>query len=338
VTDQPTLRDGDLVLRPWTLDDSEATRLLHDEEIARWFGFPVVIPPEQEHRAWIEETGREWADGRSKATFLLEWRGEPAGSVDVRRREAGVGVLSWAVYAPYRGRGLAARAVRLLIDWAFDELGLERVEAHVNPHNRASIRTALRAGLRREGLLRGNAVLAGARQDTVLLGRRRDDPRPDTRDGFTAMLDSTLPTKRAIAQGLLRSPAGDVLLCELTYKREWDLPGGVVDRHESPAACVVRELREELDLAVSVRSLLAVNWLPALHGWTDAVDFVFDLGTADPDAVDLSRVERREIAGVHWTGPAQWSTRVAPYNQRLLTALAGHRQGTLYLEDGNPMG
>jgi len=337
VTDQPTLRDGDLVLRPWTLADSEPTRLLHDAEIARWFDFPSTAPTSDEHRAWIERTAREWADAHSKVTYLVEWRGQKAGSVDIRQQEPAVGVLSWAVYAPFRGRGIASRSVRLLVAWAFEELGLDRVEAHVNPENHASVRTALRAGLRREGLLRGNAVLGGVRQDTLVLGRRRDDPPPDSRDGFTAMLNSMLPTKRAIAQGVLRSPLGQVLLCELVYKPEWDLPGGVVDLHESPAACIVREVREELDLDVSVRSLLAVNWLPPLHGWADATVFVFDLGTVGDDVVARASLQLREIAAVHWTGPDDWARKVAPYNRRLLTLLTDHREGTLYLEDSRPV-
>jgi len=333
VTDQPTLREGELVLRPWTLDDSAVTRPLHDREIARWFDFPDVEPSAAEHRDWIERTRAEWT-ARTKVTYLVEWRGRAAGTVDVRMQGPGVGVLSWAVYAPFRGQGLASRAVRLLVEWAFDALDLERVEAHVNPENRASVRTALRAGLRREGHLRGNATLGGVRQDTVVLGRRRDDAQPDTQEGFTAMLDSTLPTKRAIAQGLLRSGSGHVLLCELVYKREWDLPGGVVDRHESPAACVVREVREELGLVVSAGPLLAVNWLPALHGWADATVFVFDLGTVDPAVIERAHLQQREIRDVHWTGPSDWPGHVAPYNERLLTAL--HRQdgGTLYLENG----
>ncbi|GAA2477669.1 NUDIX hydrolase [Terrabacter carboxydivorans] len=341
MTDQPTLRDGDLVLRPWTLDDSDATRALHDREIAHWFDFPAVAPSAQEHRAWIEDTRTEWS-ARTKVTFLVQWRGEPAGTVDVRVQDPGVGVLSWAVYAPYRGRGLAWRAVRLLVEWAFDALGLERVEAHVNPDNRPSVRTALRAGLRREGRLRGNASLGGVRQDTLVLGRRRDDAHPDTREGFTAMLDSTLPTKRAIAQGVLRAGsagASQVLLCELVYKREWDLPGGVVDPHESPAACVVREVREELDLVVTAGPLLAVNWLPALHGWGDATVFVFDLGTVDARLIERAHLQQREIRGVHWTGPDDWAGRVAPYNERLLRALESRRGdgATIYLEDGTPV-
>ena len=174
--------------------------------------------------------------------------------------------------------------------------------------------------------------------------RQADDPPPGTRESFTALLDSSLPTKRAIAQGVLRAGPADgapdeasrVLLCELVYKREWDLPGGVVDRGESPAECVVREVREELALDVTVRSLLAVNWLPPFLGWGDATVFVFDLGVVDPRFTDAARLEAREIQAVHWATPHEWPARVAPYNARLLDALlrCSGDAGTLYLEDG----
>ncbi|MDV3221209.1 NUDIX hydrolase [Intrasporangium sp.] len=338
-SDQPVLRDGELLLRPWTTDDVEPSLLLHDAEIARWFDVPATIPTREGHAAWVRGTHAEWADSRSKATFLVEWEGTVAGSVDVRQVAEGVGALSWVVYAPYRSRGIASRAVRLLIDFAFTELGMTRVEAHVNPLNRSSLRVALRAGLRREGLLRANTRLRGEPHDTVVLGRLRSDPTPDTREGFTAMLDSALPVKRAIAQGVLRNERGDVLLCELAYKREWDLPGGVVDPGESPAYCLVREVEEELRITVRPSSLLAVDWLPPWLGWRDAVLLVFDLGTSPSDLADRVVLEHREIRAVHWADEACWSQRVAPYTVRLLRSI-GRRDprvtGALYLEDGNP--
>ena len=85
------------------------------------------------------------------------------------------------------------------------------------------------------------------------------------------ILNERLPRKRLIAQGVLRAPDGAVLLCELTYKKDWDLPGGVVDPGESPAHCVVREIDEELGVDVTVRGLVAVNWLPPYRGWDDAL-------------------------------------------------------------------
>ena len=337
--EQPALEDGDLRLRPWTVADVEATRLLHDEEIARWFDAPTGPPTSEHHSAWVAQTHAEWADGRAKATFLVEWRGEPAGSVDVRRRSDGVGVLSWVTYAPYRGRGVASRAVRILVQWAFTELRLRRVEAEVNPLNRASLRTAHRAGLRREGVLRGNTTLGGEVHDTVVLGRLVDDPAPGTREGFTAMLDSVLPTKRLIGQGLIRDGDGHILLCEPVYKRDWDLPGGVVDPGEPPRACVAREIREELALDVTVGRLLATNWLPPWLGWGDAVLFVYEVEPPSTSALSQVRLLEREILAVHWVAPSEVAGRVAPYNERMFASLAaaGSEAATLELTDGLPV-
>ncbi|NHI18949.1 NUDIX hydrolase [Phycicoccus endophyticus] len=153
-----------------------------------------------------------------------------------------------------------------------------------------------------------------------------------------AILNTRLPKKRNIAQGMLRNPAGEVLLCELTYKREWDLPGGVVDPGEPPATTVAREIDEELGLEVAVGGLVAVNWLPPWRGWDDAHLFLFDLGVFD-GTLDPQRFLRREIADAHWVDPATVVEHVAPYTARMLHAVAGWEPGeTLYLEDSRAAG
>jgi RimJ/RimL family protein N-acetyltransferase/ADP-ribose pyrophosphatase YjhB (NUDIX family) len=314
--------------------------MLHDDELSRWLVGTAVVPSGfADPATWVQPARSEGDGAPSDVRFLVEWAGEVAGSVALQLTDAGVGVLWWAVFEPFRRRGLGSRAVRLLIDHCFAELGLVRVEAHIPVLNRPSLRVALRAGLRREGLLRASSLVDGLPHDTVILGRLRDDPAPGTREGFTAMLDSALPVKRAIAQGVLRNERGDVLLCELAYKREWDLPGGVVDPNESPATCVVREVREELGLTVQPLRLLAVDWMPPWLGWRDAVLFVFDLGTSPSERMEQAVLEAHEIRAVHWADEATYLARVAPYTSRLLRALdvqAADGSGTLYLEDGHP--
>ena len=275
-------------------------------------------------------------DDDGTTAFAVVWEGEQVGRVELIDDGSGDADLLWVVVPEYRQVGIAERALRLVVEWAFAELAVHRVEARVPDADRAAVRAALRAGLRKEGVARGALAGRGARVDTMVLARLRTDAEPDSRDGFIALLDSSLPTKRAIAQGVLRDPAGRVLLCELTYKAEWDLPGGVVDPSESPAQCVVREVREELAIDVEVRGLLAVNWLPPWRGWTDATVFVFDLGVADDDLIGRTTLERREIRSLHFVGEEEWEERVAPYNQRLLAFLAAHGGPTAYLEDGLP--
>lgn len=63
------------------------------------------------------------------------------------------------------GRGLVTRASRVLIDWAFGERGMHRVEWHAASGNTASINVARRLGMTREGVLRETFPWRGVRQD-----------------------------------------------------------------------------------------------------------------------------------------------------------------------------
>lgn len=347
---QPTLRDGEVVLRPWRLADVDDARLQHDEQIAHWFGFSGVIPSREAHQQAVQQWHADYADGRRVVNFLVEHRGQVAGTVEVKAGGAGNGELSWAVFPEHRRRGVGVRAVRLLIDYCFTELRMHRVVAHVEPDNLASIRTAGRAGLRREGVARGLEECRGQRRDYVQLARLATDAEPDSRDGFLAVLDAGLPTKRVITQGLIRNQRGELLLCELTYKREWDLPGGVVDPLESPALALVREVAEELRVDVRPTRLAAVNWLPPYRAWQDAMLFVFELaldGVEPSELEDRALLQPREIRALHWCMPQEVERHAAPYVTRHLASIAdeesaaraeGRATRTLYLEDGREPG
>ena len=55
---------------------------------------------------------------------------------------------------------------------------------------------------------------------------------------------------------LVRDPDDRVLMCQLTYKQDWDLPGGVVEVEvESPQVAVSREVSEELGLDIKAGNL-----------------------------------------------------------------------------------
>ena len=155
------------------------------------------------------------------------------------------------------------------------------------------------------------------------------------RRNFIETLNARLPTKRVIAQGMLRNENDEILLCQLTYKKEWDLPGGVVDKFESPAACLRREIAEELGTDVRVGELVTSTWLPPYRGWDDAVLFLFDLGRVPADWVAGLTLQPREIVAVHWVAVEDLDNHVAPYAARLLRA-ALTPAPRAYLEDGLP--
>ena len=149
-------------------------------------------------------------------------------------------------------------------------------------------------------------------------------------------LNARLPKTRIISQALIVDAGGRPLVCELAYKRFWDLPGGVVDPHESPAHALLRELREELGVDARVRALRVTSWLPPWRGWDDAMLFVFEVEI--DRSVDEFVLQRREIAGVHPLESKDFEARLAPYTARVLRRALQARDNDevgVYLEDGS---
>ena len=255
VPEQPTLTDGVVTLRRWRADDVDEAVAGHDDVIAHWFGWPRNGVNAERMKTAIANWHIAYDDGRAEVAFAAEVDGTLVGSVDLRRRDQGVGEMSWILFKGHRGQGYATRAVRMLADYALTDegqggLGYWRVEAKVEPGNQDSLRVATRSGLRREGVRRVEPG-EGDRDETesyVVLARLRSDPPLSEPESFRSLLNSFLPRKRAIGQLLVRDTEGRVLLCQLTYKRDWDLPGGVVEVGESPRLAVGREIEEELAL------------------------------------------------------------------------------------------
>ena len=67
-----------------------------------------------------------------------------------------------------RGRGIAARALWLLVDWSFRELGLERIQGLAHPDNPRSARLLERLGFTREGLFRAFRPGEAGREDRIV--------------------------------------------------------------------------------------------------------------------------------------------------------------------------
>ncbi len=342
--EQPTLTDGVVTLRRWSLEDVEEAVAGHDELIVHWYDRPGIQVTHEAQRAAVQRMHEAYADDRREVAFAVEVDGKLVGSVDVRRRADGVGELSWVLFHGHRGQGYATRAVRMLADYALSEegqggLGYWRVEAKVEPANQASLRVATRSGLRREGVRRVERG-RGSREDTssyVVLARLVSDPPLTEPESFRALLNSFLPRKRAIGQLLVRDHQGRVLLCQLTYKRDWDLPGGVVEVGESPRLAVGREIEEELALEIEPGGLLLTDWLPPWGGWDDAVCLVFDGGEHDASILEKVVAQPREIRTAEFCSLEQVEERCADFTaRRVRAAISAAESGVPgYTESGS---
>lgn len=76
--------------------------------------------------------------------------------------------LGYWVRSDLTGRGLATAAAQLVANYAFDTLGLHRLEIIMSVENLASRAVAERLGARREGMLRGRLYLEGQAHDAYL--------------------------------------------------------------------------------------------------------------------------------------------------------------------------
>ncbi|NYG55478.1 NUDIX domain-containing protein [Nocardioides perillae] len=271
--------------------------------------------PEHDTGAQVEATVETVADGVAR----VAWR---AGAGAPGTTDAG---------APTHGD--AVEVVRRRVEDALTTHA--RVETLVAVDDEAGQRVATWSGLRREGVMRGVTV-AGEPVDRVVYARLATDRPAHEPDGFRELLNSFLPRKRAISQMLLRDHDGRVLLCQLTYKRDWDLPGGVVEVGESPQVAVAREVEEELGLQVEAGALLLTDWLPAWAGWDDALCLVFDGGVHDAAVVDDIVRQEREIRHAAFCSLDEVEERCADFTaRRIRSALASlDGGGTAYTESG----
>ena len=178
----PPLRDGDVALRPWRLDDAAAMRAAidGDEAITSWLDQIPQPYGEADARAYLEHVAASWADG-SMATFAVvdAGTGELLGSLGIRieEPEQGNAEVGYWVARGARGRGVASRALRLASRWALRDAGLERIQLRAATRNEPSQRVAEKAGFHREGIMRSARFnpRQGQRVDWVLYSLIRSD-------------------------------------------------------------------------------------------------------------------------------------------------------------------
>ena len=165
---------GGIVLREWHRADIPALlTAIDDPEIRRML--PHIPDPytTTDAEEYIAGTQVGLTAGTTLPT-VIEVDGALAGSIDLRLLDGFDGLtaeIGYWVAAAVRGRGVATAATRLLSDYGFDQLGLERIELNVALNNPTSGRVAEKAGFEREGVRRTWRIVAGVPTDFTLYAR-----------------------------------------------------------------------------------------------------------------------------------------------------------------------
>jgi RimJ/RimL family protein N-acetyltransferase len=174
----PILEGGRVRLRALSDQDIDALfTIFSNPEVMRYWSFTPLV--DRDAAAALLNSTLEGFERR----WLMKWgvalrdSDELIGTVtlinlDFTHCRAEIG---YALARAFWGKGYIQEALNLLIEYAFQQLELHRIEADVDPRNAASIRTLERLGFKREGFLRERWQVGGELQDALFYGLLRPE-------------------------------------------------------------------------------------------------------------------------------------------------------------------
>jgi RimJ/RimL family protein N-acetyltransferase len=176
---KPTLAGPRVVLRPFVAGDFPAIRdALRDPEVVRLTGSRPIV-----WDAAAEERLREWygtrAGQRDRLDLAVEERATGAwvGEVVLNEWDPADGSCNFrTMFGPGgRDRGLGTEAVRLLVGYAFEQLGLHRIALEVYPFNPRARRAYEKVGFVVEGVRRDALLTPQGWVDATVMAILADD-------------------------------------------------------------------------------------------------------------------------------------------------------------------
>jgi [ribosomal protein S5]-alanine N-acetyltransferase len=162
---------GPVVLRELTAWDVPMLLDLATDPYVPLIGTLPAHATDAEALAWIERNRGRWAEGRGFSFAVAEAAtGRAVGGLGLWLSELphGRAEIGYSIMPSARRRGFAAAALTAATAFAWTIPALHRIALHIEPWNTGSIRTAERAGYRREGLLRSYQEIGGKRRDMLL--------------------------------------------------------------------------------------------------------------------------------------------------------------------------
>ena len=263
----PALRTERLKLRPLEAADAgDFHRLINDWDICRKlpdapFPYPAALAAE-----WIAAAAADRASGAAQQfAITLHASGKMIGCAGLRlSRDGHSADLGYWIGRKYWRHGYGLEAASRLTAWGLAELRIARVTATVAEDNEASIAILGRAGFAQTG--KGKQAFqcrAEAKLPVLHFAATRELPKPEKQEP-QATREILL-----VAACALIDAEGRVLLARRPEGKKmaglWEFPGGKLNPHETPEAALVRELREELGIAVEEKNLAPFAF--ASHGY-----------------------------------------------------------------------
>jgi len=138
--------------------------------VSEWLPFAKHTSDEKETLAFIESTLRDFSAGTGlNAGIWFENRLVGTIGLHINRSNDSASIGYWLGEA-YEGKGIMTRACRALVNYAFNELKLHRIEIRANTGNTRSRAIPERLGFQQEGVIREAFKLYDTFKDSILYG------------------------------------------------------------------------------------------------------------------------------------------------------------------------
>lgn len=168
----PQLETERLLLRDLTPADASAVfRIRGDYQVTRYNSGAPFRRLEQA-RELIDAIGRAY-DRQEEIRWGITIKARPDTVIGICgynywiRRDYR-GCIGYDLARVYWGRGIMTEAVRAVVEFGFERMGLNRIEADADLRNPASIRVLLKLGFQQEGIQREQFYEEGAFHDLAL--------------------------------------------------------------------------------------------------------------------------------------------------------------------------
>lgn len=177
----PESQACDIAVRPFTLDDAPELYRAADEsrEHARpWLPDLAGVPSVHAVGMWIGAGISAWTQGEAYHFAIVEAHTDQllgsCGLTHLHETHQFANLYYW-VRSSRIGQSIAPVATRALAEWGFRFLKLQRVEIVVAVENEASLRAAVKAGAKREGIQRKRLWLNHRSHDAVMFSLIPED-------------------------------------------------------------------------------------------------------------------------------------------------------------------
>jgi RimJ/RimL family protein N-acetyltransferase len=190
----PVLQGPTLRLEPLHVDHADGlARVATPDEFEYAYLRPAEITP-QAFEMYIEQRQRHTA-GWHTYTMVLQASDQPVGLsayLDIRLAHRGLEIGGTWIAKPYQGTYVNPQAKYLMLQHAFETLGMLRVQLKCDARNEQSQRALAKLGATREGVLRKHMVLPdGYVRDSVMFSIT-DDEWPQVKQQLEARLHNEL--------------------------------------------------------------------------------------------------------------------------------------------------